>query len=623
MLKYKLDNLNNFPNIMFFLSNEVFVYLSLVIVLMSMFFYALDSLSIVLKSIVILTFLLIFFSIFPYLDQDDKNLLNPQTILKGFSNTSLITVLCLLILGQGVVQTRALDNVLSSLTRLFPDRPSIVIIFCLMLVLILSAFINNTPVVIIFIPILQGIIKNTNSSLGRFLMPLSYVAILGGMTTLIGSSTNLLVSDSLKTYSDITLGFFDFTLAGSIIAFSGFIYVIIFSKFDVFLKDRSPQSNEFLDNRENNFITQVVINENSSLIGKNTQDGKFPGLEKIKVLMIQRGEHAEHGPFESFVLEEGDILVVSISREQLTEILSKDIVLIEDTEKSEDTIDNKLITEAMVTPSSSLVGNTIENVSFRYRYNCLVIGLQRKSRIITKKMGELPLEPGDTLLIQGNKEVIKNLRNQNDLLPMEWATSEISNKEIANRSLLIFLSVISLGAFEILPLVVASLLGVVSILFFKVLTIRQVIRSIDNNLLLLIVTSLALGQVIQVTGTANFLSEFLLQILEGSSPMTIILCFYIFVSITTNFISNNACAVLFSPIAIDIADKLLVDPKILAIALIFAVNTSFLTPLAYQTNLLVMGPGHYKFIDYVKFGLPLTILCWLIFYITFPIFYDV
>ena len=253
-------------------------------------------------------------------------------------------------------------------------------------------------------------------------------------------------------------------------------------------------------------------------------------------------------------------------------------------------LEDQLITEAMVTPSSSLVGNTIENVSFRYRYNCLVIGLQRKSRIITKQMGELPLEPGDTLLIQGNAEVIKNLRTQGDLLPMEWATSEIHNKEIANKSLLIFLTVISLGAFEILPLVVASLLGVVSILFFKVLNIRQVFRSIDNNLLLLIVTSLALGQVIQVTGTANFLSEMLLQILEGSSPMTVILCFYIFVSITTNFISNNACAVLFSPIAIDIADKLSVDPKTLAIALIFAVNT-FLTPLAYQTNLLVMGPS--------------------------------
>ena len=144
---------------------------------------------------------------------------------------------------------------------------------------------------------------------------------------------------------------------------------------------------------------------------------------------------------------------------------------------------------------------------------------------------------------------------------------------------------------------VASLLGIVSIIFFKVLNIRQVVRSIDNSLLLLIVSSLALGQVIQVTGTANYLSDLLLQLLEGSSAMTIILCFYILVSITTNFISNNACAIVCS-ITIDIADKLSVDPKTLAISLIFAVNTSFLTPLAYQTNLLVMGPGHYKFIDY-------------------------
>ena len=531
--------------------------------------------------------------------------------------------MCLLILGQGVVQTRALDNALYFLLKMFPDKPNLVIIACLLLVLVLSAFINNTPVVIIFIPILQGIIKNMNSSLGRFLMPLSYVAILGGMTTLIGSSTNLLVSDSLKTYSNINLSFFDFTLAGSIIAFSGFLYVIVFSRFKLFLTDRSPSTNELLDKSNNNFITQLVINEDSGLIGQSTNEGKFPGLEKIRVLMIQRGEHAEHGPFEGLILEKGDILVVSISREQLMEVLGKKIVSIQYEKKDEEFENNQLITEAMVTPSSSLVGNTIENVSFRYRYNCLVIGLQRKSRIITKKMSELPLEPGDTLLVQGEANVIKNLRNQSDLLPMEWATSEIHNKEIANKSLLIFLSVVTLGALEILPLVVATLLGVVSVIFFKVLNIRQVIRSIDNSLLLLIVTSLALGKVIQVTGTANFVSDLLLNVLEGSSPLTIILCFYILVSITTNFISNNACAVLFAPIAIDIAEKLSVNPKTLAIALIFAVNTSFLTPLAYQTNLLVMGPGHYKFIDYVKFGFPLTILCWLIFYITFPILYNV
>jgi len=608
---------------MFNLENETFIYLSLLIAIFSMVFYAIDKFSMVFKSIVILTFLLIFFSIFPFIGKDGENLLNPQNILSGFSNTSLITVISLLILGQGVVNTRVLDGFISNFLQYFPNNSQIVIIVSLIFVLILSAFLNNTPVVIIFIPILQSVVKKTNQSIGKYLMPLSYAAILGGMITIIGSSTNLLVSDSLKRYSNIEISFFEFAIPGTIIALCGLIYIIIFSKY--LLTDRSPISNQLVKDGKNNFITKIIINDNSKLIGKKANEGTLEGLENSKILMIQRGEHAEHGPFYSFILEQGDILVISTSREQLTSILSQNIGSIESFDENEEDKDskNQVITEAMVTPSSSLVGNTIENISFRYRYGCIVIGLERKSKIITTNIGELPLEPGDTLLIQGDKKSIKALRTKSDLLPMEWTTSEIQNNDIAKISIFIFLSVVLLGAFEVLPLVVASLIGVVSMITFKVLSVRQVLRSVDNNLLLLIVTSLALGKVIQVTGAANFLSEWLLLVLDGSSPLTILLCFYALVSLTTNFISNNACAVLFTPIAIDIAEKLNVDPKIFAIALIFSVNTSFATPLAYQTNLLVMGPGHYKFIDYVKFGLPLTFICWIVFFLIFPVIYEI
>ena len=608
---------------MFNLENETFIYLSLLIAIFSMVFYSIDKFSMVFKSIVILTFLLIFFSIFPFIGKDGENLLNPQNILSGFSNTSLITVISLLILGQGVVNTRVLDGFISNFLQYFPNNSQIVIIVSLIFVLILSAFINNTPVVIIFIPILQSVVKKSNQSIGKYLMPLSYAAILGGMITIIGSSTNLLVSDSLKRYSNIEISFFEFAIPGTIIALCGLIYIIIFSKY--LLTDRSPISNQLVKDGKNNFITKIIINDNSKLIGKKANEGTLEGLENSKILMIQRGEHAEHGPFYSFILEQGDILVISTSREQLTSILSQNIGSIESFDENEEDKDskNQVITEAMVTPSSSLVGNTIENISFRYRYGCIVIGLERKSKIITTNIGELPLEPGDTLLIQGDKKSIKALRTKSDLLPMEWTTSEIQNNDIAKISIFIFLSVVLLGAFEVLPLVVASLIGVVSMITFKVLSVRQVLRSVDNNLLLLIVTSLALGKVIQVTGAANFLSEWLLIVLDGSSPLTILLCFYALVSLTTNFISNNACAVLFTPIAIDIAEKLNVDPKIFAIALIFSVNTSFATPLAYQTNLLVMGPGHYKFIDYVKFGLPLTFICWIVFFLIFPVIYEI
>ena len=606
---------------MFVLDDNQFIFFSLLIVFLSMIFYAIERFSMVFKSIVILTFLLIFFSIFPYKNQDGINLLNPQTILNGFSNTSLITVISLLILGQGVVQTRVLNGFITNFLGFFSNNTKIIIFVTLFIVLFLSAFINNTPVVIIFIPIIQGIVKNLDYSMSKFLMPLSFAAILGGMITIVGSSTNLLVSNSLYNYAKIEISFFEFALPGSVIAIAGLFYLIFFSK--ILLKDRSPISNQLVDDSKNSFITKIVLNQGSSLIGKAIKDSNLKELGQAKILMIQRGEHAEHAPFYGFILEEGDILVVSISREQLTNILSQKIGSIETFEKDDqnDSQKNQIITEVMVTPSSSLVGNTIENVSFRYRYNCFVIGLQRKSKIITSHMSELALEPGDTLLIQGEKDSIKALRTQSDLLPMEWATSEISSKDISKKSIYIFLSVIFLGAFEILPLVVAALLGVVFMIMFQVLSIRQVIRSVDNNLLLLIVTSLALGSVIQITGTANFLSQSLINFLGESSPLVILLCFYMLVSITTNFISNNACAVLFTPIAIDIAEKINVDPKVFAIALIFAVNTSFVTPLAYQTNLLVMGPGHYKFIDYVKFGLPLTVLCWVVFFITFPLFY--
>ena len=608
---------------MFLLEQNSFIVLSLLIVLFSMIFYAIDKFSIIFKSIIILTSLLLIFSVFPFMNEKGENLLGPQAILNGFSNTSLITVLCLLILGQGVVKTRILDNFVSVFLEYFPKKPKLIIVICLFFVLFLSAFLNNTPVVIIFIPIIQGIVKNLDTSIGKFMMPLSFVAILGGMTTLIGSSTNLLVSNSLRQYADVEIGFFEMTAPGLIIAISGFLFIVFFSKF--FLTDRSPLSNKLVEDSENHFITQVFLNENSTLIGQSPKDGIFPGLEEVKVLMLQRGEHAEHGPFDNLVLEKGDLLVISSSREALTSILSKNIAFINPehrNERIEGTESSHIIAEAMITPSSSLVGNTIENISFRYRYNCLVIGLQRKSKIITRQMSELPLETGDILLIQGSKDSIKNLRNQSDILPMEWATSEIFQKDVAYKSLYIFLIVILLGAFEILPLVVSALIGVVSMIIFGVLSIRQVIRNIDNNLLLLIVTSLALGNIIQVTGTATFLSNSLLGFLSDSSTMTIISCFFIFVSITTNFISNNACAVLFTPVAIDLSLKLGVDPKIFAIALIFAVNTSFITPLAYQTNLLVMGPGHYKFVDYIKFGLPLTIVCWIAFIISFPIMFE-
>ncbi|MBD75041.1 MAG: SLC13 family permease [Rickettsiales bacterium] len=612
---------------MIILEQNYLVYLSIIFVIASVVFYAIDKWSIIYKSALILSFLLIFFSIFPFLDSDNNNLLGPKAILSGFSNLTLITVCSLLILGQGIVNTKALDPFINKIINIFEGKPQIIFIISLFLIVFLSAFMNNTPVVIIFIPVMQVIAQKLNHSVSRYLMPLSYAAILGGSTTLIGSSTNLLVANSLNSIENINIGFFDFIIPGSVMAFVGIIYILIFSKF--LLKPRSPIAKELIGDEKKEFIAQLKIHRESSLVGQKSEGGKFSGLENVKVLIIQRKEHAEHGPlFNDFELKSGDILVIATSQEALAEIISKKIGICGSevskirNKNTIDETDTQILTEAVISPSSSLVGQTIENSSFRYKFNCVVIGLQRKDRLIKNSMTEIPLETGDVLLIQGTKESIKNLRTKSDIIPLEWSTTNIIDKALPNKSIFIFFMVIILGIFEIFPLVVSALLGVICMIATNVLTTRQAMRAIDSNLLLLIVTSLALGKVILETGTANYLAINLANVLQNSEPIVILSCFFILVSIITNFISNNACAVLFTPIAIDFAQTVDMDPKILAISVIFAVNTSFLTPMAYQTNLLVMSPGHYKFIDYLKFGIPLTIVCWVTFTIFFSWYYN-
>ena len=232
---------------------------------------------------------------------------------------------------------------------------------------------NNTPVVIIFIPVMQVIAQKLNHSVSRYLMPLSYAAILGGSTTLIGSSTNLLVANSLNSIENINIGFFDFIIPGSVMAFVGIIYILIFSKF--LLKPRSPIAKELIGDEKKEFIAQLKIHRESSLGGQKSEGGKFSGLENVKVLIIQRKEHAEHGPlFNDFELKSGDILVIATSQEALAEIISKKIGICGSevskirNKNTIDETDTQILTEAVISPSSSLVGQTIENSSFRYKF---------------------------------------------------------------------------------------------------------------------------------------------------------------------------------------------------------------------------------------------------------------
>ena len=598
---------------------------TLFFVLLAILLYAWERMAMEIISVGIIGLLLVFYTIFPYLDADGNNLLRPSKILAGFSNPALITVLSLLVIGQAIVNTRSLERATQFVVGLSPKNPFFSMVFALIFVLIISAFLNNTPVVVIFIPIMQVLADRFSRSASAFMMPLSFVAILGGMTTLLGSSTNLLISNSLADLGLRQFSFFEFTVPGLVLAATGFLYIVFIAP--KILPNRRTLANTLIDGDGKQFLAQVTVNEDSKLIGEEAVAGIFPSLKEMTVRMILRGEHAELTPFDGFKLRSGDVLVVAATKKALTNVLATGVGVLstEYIEKSKNQVgDGKLsqiLSEIMITPGSRLVGQNLEQIGFRYRFNSIVLGLQRRTRMIRTKMTEIALEAGDILLVQGSAENIESLRNHRDLIPMAWSYTDIPSPKLAMRANIIFFSVIALAATHLLPIVVAAVLGAAAVIFTGVINIRQAGRAIDRRLFLLIVSALALGTAMYETGAAAFLADIIIQLFGTSSPAVVLSAFFFLVAFLTNIISNNACAVLFTPIAVNLAETLGVDPMIFAIGLVFAANCSFVTPLGYQTNLLVIGPGHYKFNDFVKVGLPLSLLLWLVFSLFVPWYY--
>ena len=305
---------------MFILEPHLLMAATLFFVLLAILLYAWERMAMEIISVGIIGLLLVFYTIFPYLDADGNNLLRPSKILAGFSNPALITVLSLLVIGQAIVNTRSLERATQFVVGLSPKNPFFSMVFALIFVLIISAFLNNTPVVVIFIPIMQILADRFSRSASAFMMPLSFVAILGGMTTLLGSSTNLLISNSLADLGLRQFSFFEFTVPGLVLAATGFLYIVFIAP--KILPNRRTLANTLIDGDGKQFLAQVTVNEDSKLIGEEAVAGIFPSLKEMTVRMILRGEHAELTPFDGFKLRSGDVLVVAATKKALTNVLA-------------------------------------------------------------------------------------------------------------------------------------------------------------------------------------------------------------------------------------------------------------------------------------------------------------
>lgn len=603
---------------MYPLSADIHIGMALLLVSGAIVLYALDYVSIAVTSLIILGALLIFYSLFPVSSEASFSI-SLEDLLKGFGNPALIAVLALLVVSQGLNYTAALDGFVQPILTRIQNFPILAIILALLCVAVISGFLNNTPVVLMFIPIMQQLAAGFSQSPSRLMMPLSFAAILGGMTTLIGSSTNLLVSSSLNNIGLPPLHFFDFTVPGVLLAATGILYVLIASRY--LLVERASFASEFIKQDETSqklFLAEIRITTESQWVGEVITDSRLPNAGTIRIHMIQRGERAFTIPFHNVTLNVGDVLIVFATKKDLSHIIAQDGS--STTSTTEDS--PHVLTEVMVTPASRLVGQTLERLAFRYRYKAIVLGLQRRGMVRQTRLTDAPLEAGDILLLRGAQSDLRQLHLTRDMLTIENAETHIPSPIMARRANYIFLSTIALAASEVVPIVVAAIMGATAMLLSGVLNIRRAARAIDPNLFLLIGSSLALGTILLKTGAAALLAEQLIHIFDFVGTAGIISIFFLLVAIFTNLISNNACAVIFTPVAISIANAIGADPMIFAITVIFAANCCFVTPIGYQTNILVMGVGHYRFADFVRFGAPLTLLLWIVFSIFAPFYYD-
>lgn len=617
------------------------MWLTYIIITLALIAYMIEEIPVELTSLMTLGLIMVIFHFFPVFDEGGTNLLSPHSLLLGFANTGLITVLALLVVGQGMVRTGVLERGAQALLKIGGKNAWVTMLATLIVAMLISSMLNNIPVVVIFIPIMQALAARINKSASKVMMPLSAAAVLGGMITLIGSGTNLLVNSALIQLGEVPFDFFDFTIPGLILASTGLVYVVFVMP--RLLPDRSGEEGENKHNGKH-FIAQLTVAPGAKLVGKLSMGGFFKDLPDMTVRMIQNQGTTILPPFEDHRIQPGDILVVAATRKIITETLTQNRGLLEPHHpeliqksfasmeggqevKAEDDIEveektqDRMLVEVMLPPTSQLSGQTLQGTTFAQKTACKVIGIQRRSRMIRARMDDIRLQAGDVLLVQGHPSDIHSLRLNRDVILLEWSKEELPAVHHARRALSIFISVVLLAGTGILPTVTCALLGATAMVAIGALSVRQAVRAVDSKIVTMVGAALALGTAMQATGAANYLAEGVVGMLDGAGPRTVLSVLFLLIAILTNILSTQTCAVLFTPIAISMANELGVDPRAFAVAVVFAANCAFATPIGYQTNLLVMAPGRYAFKDFIIAGTPLVFLIWAVFSLFIPPFY--
>jgi len=552
--------------------------------------------------------------------------LSPIDFFAGFGNEALIAICALMMVGKALETTGSLQSLARVVSKAWASQPVAALAITLVAGAVLSAFMNNTPIVVLLMPILVGASLRAKFPVSGVMLPMGLATIIGGMSTTIGTSTNLLVVGISRDMGMHEFSLFEWVLPVAIVGGVGLLFLWLVAP--RLLPDRTPP---MADTSPRIFSAQLHVKEGGFADGKSLSEVLAKADGSLRIDKIQRTESLFLAKLPSIVILPGDRLFVKDSPENLKhfeQLLGATLFNISDIEHpiDEETplkAEGQQLAEVVVTRGSPLHLRSLAAAKFSNSYGLLPLALHRArapSSQVTGDLNLIRLRAGDVLLVQGSSEAIANLKDSGTMLVLD-GTTNLPKMDHAKRALFIMGGVIALAALGIMPIAVSALVGLGLMIATGCLGWRDAVGALSIPVIMIIVTSLALGKALMDTGMAAYLANSFVNVASGLPAPMILSAFMLLMTVMTNLVSNTAAAAIGTPIAISIAQQLGVSPEPFILAVLFGANMSFATPYGYQTNLLVMSAGGYKFSDFLRVGIPLIIIMWVGFSIVLPMLY--
>ncbi len=585
----------------------------LLLTLLALYLFRREDIPLETSSLAVIAILTVMFAVFPF--EVDGKLLEPISFFSGFGHEALVTVCALMIIGQSLVTTGALEPIGRSLAKAWKYSPALSLLLTLIIAGTLSAFVNNTPIVVLLLPILISVALRTKTDATGMLLPMGLATLVGGMVTTIGTSTNLLVVSVAADMGLERFGMFDFAKPALIAASVAVIYLWLVAPRllptrAASLPDTSPRL----------FGAYLHINETSFANGKSISEVKALTQNQIQIESIQRSpDNRRLVPLPDTQLRVGDRLHVKDTPDQLKEyetVLGAELYSGKHKADEEHPFkaDNQMLAEIVVILGSGLIGRTLKQANFAIRHGLSVIALHRDGKAMEvgrQKIGNVPLKIGDILLVQGEVSQVESLKQKQGILVLDGIAKLVQSKK-APLALSILLGVVAIPVFGIVPIAISAICGVFLLLLTQCLNWKEVAGALSTQVILIVAASLALGSAMMVTGGAEYIAQVFVALAQDLPTGGVLAALMLLLAVLTNIVSNNAAAVIGTPIAISVATQLGAPPEPFVLAVLFGANLSYATPMAYKTNLLVMNAGGYHFSDFMRVGIPLIILMWVI-----------